>query len=189
MTKIMVLLIKKTILHLFGFFYTFNNWGMYMGVSENKAHYGHRLRVYRKIGDVIYDEVYYLTVNGKPVSKKREREIRAEAKARDQELLDYQLACKEEDDYANPVRFHRDGRIIGLTRQQQQSQGRMIDIFKLRIKLVDGSIVWGSISIDYHGIDKEFNLSLERIAEVLEINNRTNIYRWMKNSKQAYVLK
>ena len=157
-----------------------------MGVSENKAHYGHRLRVYRKIGDVIYDEVYYLTVNGKPVSKKREREIRAEAKARDQELLDYQQACKEDDDQANPVRFHGDGRIVGLTRQQQQSQGRMIDIFKLRIKLIDGSIAWGSISIDYHGFDNAFNCALERIAELLEINKRTKIYRQMKNARAAY---
>ncbi|MCK5665104.1 MAG: hypothetical protein KAI17_16555 [Thiotrichaceae bacterium] len=157
-----------------------------MGVSENKAHYGHRLRVYRKIGDVIYDEVYYLTVNGKPVSKKREREIRAEAKARDQELLDYQQACKEDDDLENPVKFHADGRIVGLTRQQQKGQGRMIDIFKLRIKLSDGSIAWGSISIDYHGFDNAFNCALERIVELLDINKRTKIYRQMKNSRAAY---
>ncbi len=160
-----------------------------MGVSENKAHYGHRLRVYRKIADVIYDEVYYLTVNGKPVSKKREREIWAEARARDQELLEYQLACKEEDDLENPIRFHSDGRIIGLTRQQQQSQGRTIDIFKLRIKLIDGNITWGSISIDYHGFDDAFKLAIERIAEILELNKRAKLYRHMKQSKEAYLLK
>ena len=158
-----------------------------MGVSENNAHYGHRLRVYRKIGDVIYDEVYYLTVNGKPVSKKREREIRAEAKARDQELLDYQLACQEEDNLTNPVKFHQDGRIVGLTRQQQKSQGTMIDIFKLRIKLADGSIAWGSISIDYHGFDGGFDSALERIAELLDINKRSKLYRHMKNSKASYL--
>ena len=158
-----------------------------MGVSENKAHYGHRLRVYRKIGDVIYDEVYYLTVNGKAVSKKREREIRAEAKARDQELLDYQLACQEEDNFANPIRFHQDGRIVGLTRQQQKSQGRIIDIFKLRIKLADNSIAWGSISIDYHGFDGAFDSALERIAELLDINKRTKLYRQMKNARAAYI--
>lgn len=160
-----------------------------MGVSENKAHYGHRLRVYRKIADVIYDEVYYLTVNGKPVSKKREREIWAEARARDQELLEYQLACKEEDDLENPIRFHRDGRIIGLTRQQQQSQGRTIDIFKLRIKLIDGNITWGRISIDYHGFDDAFKLAIERMAEILELNKRAKLYRHMKQAKEAYLLK
>jgi len=46
-----------------------------MGVSENNAHYGHRLRVYRKIGETIYDEVYYLTENGKAVTKKREKKF------------------------------------------------------------------------------------------------------------------
>ncbi|NOQ78046.1 MAG: hypothetical protein GQ546_01450 [Gammaproteobacteria bacterium] len=157
-----------------------------MGVSENNAHYGHRLRVYRKIGDVIYDEVYYLTENGKPVTKKREREIRALAKARDKELLDYQAEHQQDIDEANPIKFHPDGRIIGLTRQQQQSNDRVVDIFKLRIRLPDGSISWGSISIDLHGFDNAFAQALERIAEVLDINKRTKIYRQMKNAKAAY---
>lgn len=157
-----------------------------MGVSENNAHYGHRLRVYRKIGDVIYDEVYYLTENGKAVTKKREREIRALAKARDKELLQYQSDYQREVEEANPIKFHSDGRIIGLTRQQQQSKDRTIDIFKLRIRLPDGSISWGSISIDLHGFDDAFTLALERIAEVLKINKRTKIYQTMKKAKSAY---
>ncbi len=157
-----------------------------MGVSENNAHYGHRLRVYRKIGDVIYDEVYYLTENGKSVSKKREREIRAQAKARDKELLHYQAEYQQEVDQANPIKFHQDGRIIGLTRQQQQSNNRVVDIFKLRIRLPDGSISWGSISIDLHGFENAFAQALERIVEVLAINKRTKIYRQMKNAKAAY---
>ncbi len=157
-----------------------------MGVSENNAHYGHRLRVYRKIGDVIYDEVYYLTENGKPVTKKREREIRAQAKARDKELLQYQAEHQLEVDQANPIKFHQDGRIIGLTRQQQQSNKRVVDIFKLRIRLPDGSISWGSISIDLHGFESAFAQALERIVEVLTINKRTKIYRQMKNAKAAY---
>jgi len=158
-----------------------------MGVSENNAHYGHRLRVYRKIGDLIYDEVYYLTENGKAVSKKREREIRAMAKARDKELLEYQKVCQAEEDAANPIKFHPDGRIVGLTRQQQKSQSRMIDIFKLRFKLADKNIYWGSVSIDYHGFDIAFDYALERIADTIGINKRTKIYRQMKKAKAAYL--
>ncbi len=157
-----------------------------MGVSENNAHYGHRLRVYRKIGDVIYDEVYYLTENGKPVTKKREREIRALAKARDKELLAMQKEYQQEMEAANPIKFHSDGRIVGLTRQQQRNKGRVVDIFKLRIRLPDGSISWGSISIDLHGFDKAFDMALDRIVEVLGINRRTKIYRNMKAAKKAY---
>lgn len=157
-----------------------------MGVSENNAHYGHRLRVYRKIGDIIYDEVYYLTENGQPVSKKREREIRATAKARDKELLLLQTEHQEQVDAANPIKFHSDGRIIGLTRQQQQSNDRLVDIFKLRIRLPNGKISWGSISIDLHGFDAAFAQAIERIAEVLNINKRTKIYRQMKDAKNAY---
>lgn len=157
-----------------------------MGVSENNAHYGHRLRVYRKIGDVIYDEVYYLTENGKPVTKKREREIRALAKARDKELLQLQAEYQEKLDTANPIKFHSDGRIIGLTRQQQQGKDRLVDIFKLRIRLPDGSISWGSISIDLHGFDNAYAQALERITEVLNINKRTKIYRQMKNARSVY---
>ena len=157
-----------------------------MGVSENNAHYGHRLRVYRKIGDVIYDEVYYLTENGKPVTKKREREIRATAKARDKELLQIQIEHQQKEDAANPIKFHSDGRIIGLTRQQQQNKDRTVDIFKLRIRLPDGGISWGSISIDLHGFDEAFNQAIERIADVLSINKRTKIYRQMKEAKSAY---
>lgn len=157
-----------------------------MAVSENKAHYGHRLRVYRKIGDLIYDEVFYLTENGKPLTKKREREVRAQAKARDQELLEYQQACQEEYERDNPVRFHSDGRIVGLTRQLQQIKGRSNDIFKLRFKLADGSISWGSVSIDYHGFDKAFDTVLQRIADIANINKRTKIYRQMKNARSAY---
>lgn len=157
-----------------------------MGVSENNAHYGHRLRVYRKIGDMIYDEVYYLTENGSPVTKKREREIRAIARARDRELLDFQTEYQKEIDEANPIKFHSDGRIIGLTRQQQLSNDRTIDIFKLRIRLSDGSISWGSISIDLHGFDNAFAQALERIVAVLDINKRTKIYRQMKKARAAY---
>jgi len=157
-----------------------------MAVSENNAHYGHRLRVYRKIGDDIYDEVYYLTENGKPVSKKQEREIRAFAKARDKELLQYQIEYQQQLDAANPIKFHKDGRIIGLTRQQQQNNEREADIFKLRMRLPDGSISWGSISIDLHGFDNAFALALERIVELLAINKRTKIYQQMKKAKAAY---
>ena len=157
-----------------------------MAVSENNAHYGHRLRVYRKIGDVIYDEVYYLTENGNPITKKREREVRALAKARDKELLEFQAEYQQEQDEANPIKFHKDGRIIGLTRQQQQSKARTIDIFKLRIRLPDGSISWGSISIDLHGFDEAFAQALARITEELNINKRTKIYRQMKSAKSSY---
>jgi hypothetical protein len=157
-----------------------------MGVSENNAHYGHRLRVYRKIGDVIYDEVFYLTENGKPVTKKREREIRSQAKARDKELLELQSKYQAKMDAANPIKFHSDGRIIGLTRQQQQSKSRDVDIFKLRIRLPDGSISWGSISIDLHGFDDAFAMAIDRIADVLDINKRTKIFRKMKDAKSAY---
>ncbi len=157
-----------------------------MGVSENNAHYGHRLRVYRKIGDVIYDEVYYLTENGRPVTKKREREIRSQAKSRDKELLQIQSEFIEEHKAANPVKFHSDGKIVGLTRQQQQDKGRTVDIFKLRIRLPDGKISWGSISIDLHGFDAAYQHSIERIAELLHINKRTKIYRKMKAAKSAY---
>jgi len=157
-----------------------------MGVSENNAHYGHRLRVYRKIGDVIYDEVYYLTENGQPVSKKREKEIRSMAKARDKELLAWQTEYQQQTDAANPVKFHADGRIVGLTRQQQQTNELNIDIFKLRIRLPDGSISWGSISIELYGFEEAFSQALERIVELLEINKRTKIYRQMKSAYEAY---
>jgi len=157
-----------------------------MGVSENNAHYGHRLRVYRKIGDEIYDEVYYLTENGQSVTKKREREIRAFAKARDKELTQLQAEHQEQVDAANPIKFHNDGRIIGLTRQQQKNKNQMVDIFKLRLRLPDGSISWGSISIDLHGFDNAFAQALERITDVLQINKRTKIYRRMKEAKSAY---
>jgi hypothetical protein len=156
-----------------------------MGVSENNAHYGHRLRVYRKIGDVIYDEVYYLTENGKAVTKQRQRQIRALAKARDKELNNMQMEYQEKMDAANPVKFHSDGRIIGLTRQQQ-GKSNLVDIFKLRIKRPDNSISWGSISIDLHGFDNAFAQALERITYELNINKRTKIYRLMKSSKSAY---
>ncbi len=157
-----------------------------MGVSENNAHYGHRLRVYRKIGEEIYDEVYYLTVNGKPVTKKREREIRAMAKARDKELLAYQTEYQQEMDATYPVKFHRNGRIIGLTRQQQQTKNQVTDIFKLRIRLPDGSISWGSISIDLYGFEKAYTQALQRIVDALEINKRTKIYRLMKSAQEFY---
>lgn len=157
-----------------------------MGVSENNAHYGHRLRVYRKIGDIIYDEVYYLTENGHPVSKKREREIRLLAKSRDKELLQLQSDFIDEHNTANPVRFHSDGKIVGLTRQQQPDKGRTVDILKLRIRLPDGSISWGSISIDLYGFDGAYQQAIERIAELLQINKRTKIYRRIKAAKSAY---
>jgi len=157
-----------------------------MGVSENNAHYGHRLRVYRKIGDIIYDEVFYLTENGKPVTKKKEREIRLKAKFRDKELLQLQSTFMDERNTANPVKFHHDGKIIGLTRQQQTDKGRSVDILKLRIRLPDESISWGSISIDLYGFDGAFQQAIERIAELLQINKRTKIYRKMKAAKSAY---
>jgi hypothetical protein len=157
-----------------------------MGISENNAHYGHRLRVYRKIGDIIYDEVYYLTESGKPVSKKREREIRALAKARDKELSTLQVEHQEKINFENPVKFHKDGRIIGLTRQHQGSKKSPSDIFKIRIRKPDHSIYWGSISIDLYGFDEAYTQAIKRIAEVLNINKRTKIYQQMKSAQSTY---
>ncbi|MCK5696758.1 MAG: hypothetical protein KAI02_01260 [Gammaproteobacteria bacterium] len=157
-----------------------------MGVSENNAHYGHRLRVYRKIGDEIYDEVYYLTVNGKPVTKKREREIRSIAKARDKELLNYQTEYQQEMESANPVKFHQNGRIIGLTHPHKRSETQTGDIFKLRIRLPNGNISWGSISIDLYGFDEAYAQAIQRIVEALSINKRTKIYRRMKAAQEFY---
>ncbi len=157
-----------------------------MAISENNAHYGHRLRVYRKVGDAIYDEVFYLTENGKAVSKKKEREIRARAQARDKELFNYQVEFQQQFAKENPVKFHKDGRIKGLTRQHQVND-KSTDILKLRIRKPDNYLLWGSISIDLYGFDKAYIQALDRICEALEINKRTKIYRQMKAAKSAYL--
>ncbi len=157
-----------------------------MAVSENDAHYGHRLRVYRKFGNTVYDKVFYLTENGKPVSKKKERQIRAAAKAWDKELAQYQKDYEKEQAEKNPVKFHKNGKIVGLVRNLQSNNNRLKDIFELRIRLKDDSVCWGSISIDLYGFDEAYAQAISRITDVLNINKRTKIYRKMKNAKSAY---
>lgn len=157
-----------------------------MAISENNAHYGHRLRVYRKIGDTIYDEVFYLTDKGKPVPKTREKQIRAAARARDKELETIQIEFYKKMEAENPIKFHRNGRIVGLSLRMSPQNNQQFDCFKLRLRTPDNNYVWGSFSIEKYGFEGAYTESIKRIAKIYNINTRSKLYRDMKAAQSAY---
>jgi len=86
--------------------------------------------------------------------------------------------------------MHPDGRIIGLQRQTRFREGRKpSDSMKIRLVKEEGDKpVFKAFSVDHHGFDKAFQLSVDFIAEFREVEQGSDLYKKMLGSKTIYAV-
>lgn len=158
-----------------------------MGVKLYDDDYGYRLRVYRKIGDKVYDEVYWLTENGKRLTGKKKQAVEAKVLARDQELdkkqRAYQKRLLADKQYQC---FHSDGRVIGVRREEKvRDSGNVTDLFKLRIRKPNGEVVHREVSINFYG-KEAWDRVVELIAKYRNVKKGTDAYKNLVDAGKTY---
>lgn len=84
--------------------------------------------------------------------------------------------------------MHPDGRIIGLQRQTRYREGRKpSDSMKIRLVKQEGDKpVFKAYSVDHHGFDKAFQLSVDFIADFREVERDSDLYKKMQAAKPVY---
>lgn len=84
--------------------------------------------------------------------------------------------------------MHPDGRIIGLQRQTRYREGRKpSDSMKIRLVKNEGDKpVFKAYSVDHHGFDKAFQLSVDFIADFRGVERDSELYRKMLAAKSVY---
>jgi len=84
--------------------------------------------------------------------------------------------------------LHDDGRVVGLQLQKRTRKGRKDwQEFKIRIKLPDMPAKHKTVSIGAHGIDKAFDIAVERICELRDIELGSELHQQMMSAKDFYV--
>lgn len=159
-----------------------------MGVKLYDDDYGYRLRVYRKIGETVYDEVYWLTENGKRLTGKRKKAVEAKVLARDQELEKkqkaYQKRLLSDKQYQC---FHSDGRVIGVRREEKvRDSGNVTDLFKLRIRKANGEVVHREVSINFYG-KNAWDKVVDIICKHRNVKKGTKVYKNLVAARNHYI--
>ncbi|MFV2056055.1 MAG: hypothetical protein ACC707_06270 [Thiohalomonadales bacterium] len=159
-----------------------------MGVKVYDDEYGYRLRVYRKVGEKVFDEVYWLTENGKRMTSKKRKSIESQVMARDHELEKKQMVFQKrllaDKQYQC---FHSDGRVIGVRREEKvRDSGNVTDLFKLRIRKSDGEVVHREVSINYYG-KQSWGRVVDIICSHRNVKKGTKVYKNLVAAKTLYI--
>jgi len=159
-----------------------------MGVKVYDDEYGYRLRVYRKVGEQVFDEVYWLTENGNRMNGKKRKLIEAKVFARDQELEKKQLVFQKrllaDKQYQC---FHSDGRVIGVRREEKvRDSGNITDLFKLRIRKSNGDVVHREVSINYYGT-QSWGKVVDIICSQRNVKKGSKVYKNLIAARSQYI--
>ncbi|OUS26703.1 hypothetical protein A9Q99_15870 [Gammaproteobacteria bacterium 45_16_T64] len=83
---------------------------------------------------------------------------------------------------------HDDGRVVGLQIQSRSRAGRKDwQEFKIRIKLPDKPAKHKTVSVGAHGIEKAFDIAIERICDIRNIEVGSDPYKKMMMAKPLYM--
>lgn len=84
--------------------------------------------------------------------------------------------------------LHEDGRIIGLQRQVRFREGRKpSDSMKIRLVKSEGEKpVFKAFSVDHHGFEKAFQMSVDFIAEFRSVEKGCSLYKRMLQAQTLY---
>ena len=83
---------------------------------------------------------------------------------------------------------HEDGRVVGLQIQSRSRAGRKDwQEFKIRIKLPDKPAKHKTVSVGAHGIEKAFDIAIERICDIRNIEIGSDPYKKMMLAKALYL--
>ena len=83
---------------------------------------------------------------------------------------------------------HDDGRVVGLQIQSRSRAGRKDwQEFKIRIKLPDKPAKHKTVSVGAHGIEKAFDIAIERICNIRNIELNSDPHKKMLLAKPIYM--
>lgn len=139
-------------------------------------------RVFRAWGGTEYQE--YVRI------KRSKKAAYSKAKAIDEKLAERQKAYYTAQAYTKEFHMRPDGRIRGVRRITVRRKGRTpTEVFELRINIPwEDDIRRTTLSIDVHGVEKAFNMAVEKVAEWYGLANDSDAKKAMKASLPVYQL-
>lgn len=155
---------------------------MAISVSEDYV------RVYRAWNNKEYQVYYPLKKNGRYLTEEELLATLEEAHAKDMELAQRQRAHFMRKDLSAERLIHPDGRIVGLKERVRHRTGRKpAHVFEIRVNSEELSKPkFRTISIDRHGYDKAFQLSVDIICKERGLDKHSPIRKMMLESVYVY---
>ena len=137
-------------------------------------------RVFRAWGGTEYQEYVRIKRSRDAAYKK--------AVAIDEKLAQRQKAYYTAQAYTKEFHMRPDGRIRGVRRIVVRRKGRTpTEVFELRINIPwEDEIRRTTLSIDVHGFDKAFEMSIEKVAEWYGLASDSEAKKAMKGSFSVY---
>lgn len=146
------------------------------------------IRVYRAWNGKEYQVYYPLKKNGRFLTEDELLETLEEAQAKDVELAQRQRAHFMRKDLSVERLIHPEGRIVGLKERVRHREGRKpAHVFEIRVNSEELSKPkFRTISIDRHGYDKAFELSVDIICKERGLDKHSPIRKMMLESVYIY---
>jgi len=146
------------------------------------------IRVYRAWNSKEYQVYYPLKKNGRYLSEDELLATLEEAQAKDVELAQRQRAHFMRKDLSIERLIHADGRIVGLKERVRYREGRKpAHVFEIRVNSEELSKPkFRTISIDRHGYDKAFSLSVDIICKERGLDKHSPIRKMMLENIYIY---
>lgn len=146
------------------------------------------IRVYRAWNSKEHQVYYPLKKNGRYLSEDELLAALEEAQAKDIELAQRQRAHFMRKDLSVERLIHTDGKIVGLKERIRHRTGRKpAHVFEIRIN-TEGfeKPKFRTISIDRHGYDKAFEMSVDIICKERGLDKHSPIRKIMLESLYIY---
>ncbi|MCK5881445.1 MAG: hypothetical protein KAG18_06180 [Sinobacterium sp.] len=148
---------------------------MSVKLIDNAAFYGYRVR--RTVDGKLFQEYLSLKGGGKRLGPKLRKPIEAQAKQRDEELLELQKKAKA----ANKATrcFHGNGLVRGISfLKKHEKSGNITPIFQVGISSEKtGKIICTSFSVNAHGLEGAWSKAVETFCSHKSINKGTKLYK------------
>lgn len=142
------------------------------------------------------DREYYRVTkawNGKEIQRyvrirKSKEKAFKEALAMEESLSQRQNAARERRRLAGLGVLHEDGRVIGLQLLYRTREGRKPWLeFKMRVKEPGKEVRFKTVSVPAHGIEKAFDIAVERICELRGVPLGSDLHDKMQGAKGIYL--
>ncbi|MGC1508388.1 hypothetical protein FT643_00285 [Ketobacter sp. MCCC 1A13808] len=146
------------------------------------------IRVYRAWNSKEHQVYYPLKINGRYLNEEELLLALEEAQAKDLELAQRQRAHFMRKDLSVERLIHTDGKIVGLKERVRYRSGRKpAHVFEIRVNSEELSKPkFRTISIDRHGYDKAFEMSVDIICKERGLDKHSPIRKIMLESLYVY---
>ncbi|PID44822.1 MAG: hypothetical protein CSB48_00445 [Proteobacteria bacterium] len=118
---------------------------------------------------------------------KSEKKALKEAERVESDLEQRRTAYYERKKLSGEGLVHEDGKIVGLQLQTRTREGRKpCTEFKIRIKEPEKAARFKSVSVNAYGIEQAFQMSVEKICELRDIDKHSPVYARLLNALPVY---